>query len=188
MIRSAYSSALIRATCDAFIVEVERIFRQENLSYKIDNDGVVHYFQDQEFDESNSSVIAGLAKASHAAARGAFEEAAAALRGATPDTLTAVRRAFDAVENIFKMMFSEPRLGTSEINKRLKPLLSTKYEGRTVDAAKLMASAMSEWVNACHNYRHAPGEPDPSPPPIEVAVALVSTAASHIRWLLTLEG
>lgn len=171
-----------------FIAEVNRIFGEENLGYRLDWKGGVRYFQDEEFERSRAAAITGLAAPKYQAAAEAFEDAHAALAGAAPDTLTAVRRAFDAAENVFKMAFVEARLGAGELTKKLTPLLAQKYPGRSANAAKLNAKAFAEWVNACHSYRHAPGEPDPSPPPMDLAVSLVSGAANYLRWLIVLDS
>jgi hypothetical protein len=161
-----------------FVQFVERTLQEENLSYTIDRAGGMHYLIDQEFSRSYSSLMAGMVSPRYAGAREAIDEAFAAMAEVQPNTLLAVRRSFDAVENVFKMMFAEPRLGSSEISKKLKPALAARFSGREGDASKLQAEAMSGWVNASHQYRHAPSTAESSPPSLALATTLVSSGAS----------
>lgn len=170
-----------------WLKQVARIFAEENLSYVVDIEGGVHYRTDQEIETSRSATVAGLDLQRYYAARDAFENAHFALGNKSPDTLGAVRLGFDAVENVFKLMTGESRIGPSEITRKLGPRLAQTYTGRALDAAKLASKAMGEWVNACHQYRHAPREEEPSPPPIGIALVLVSSAAAHLRWLVELD-
>ncbi len=163
------------------------VLKEEGLSYRLDERGGVHYSPDEEYERSSQAVVLGLAGARYHGALTAFEEGRVALAGVVPDTLTAVRRTFDAVENVFKMMTSEPRLGTAEITKKLKPRLAAIAVDRSADASKLLAESLSDWTNACHVYRHAPGEPDPSPPPLMLAVTLISAGAAFLRWLVDVD-
>jgi hypothetical protein len=54
-------------------------------------------------------------------------------------------------------------------------------------AANKSVSALADWVDACHNYRHEEGVEEPSQPPIELAVELISTGASFLRWLISID-
>ena len=37
-------------------------------------------------------------------------------------------------------------------------------------------------VSAAHFYRHAPGTPDPTPPSLQLAIAMFISGAGHLRW------
>jgi len=167
---------------------VERALREENLGYSVDARGGVHFFVDEQFERSRVSLIAGLHAPRYAGIAAAIEESHRALAGAEPDTLEAVRRAFDAVENLFKLMFAVPRLGSSEIGAKLKPSLPALFPGRAGDASKLIADAMSAWVNACHQYRHAPSDEQPAPPPLSLALTLIGSASDYLRWLAGIDA
>lgn len=179
---------IYRSTIDRdrqkYLEFVARAMREENLSYRLDGEGGVHFYVDEEFERSRASTLSGLEGAQCAAAREAFEDAHRALLAADP--LSAVRRSFDAVENVFKVRFSVPRLGASEIKGNLTPYLSTIYSGRVADAAGRLAASFAEWTNAGHQFRHAPGEADPSPPPMDMAISMVAGAANYLRWLVSL--
>src|ERR1700757_1696046 len=49
--------------------------------------------------------------------------------------------------------------------------------------ARKMLSSLKDWVDAAHFYRHEPGTEDVAQPPLPLALYLVSTGASHLRWL-----
>jgi hypothetical protein len=169
-----------------FRAEVERMMREENLSYRVDEAGGVHFYVDEEFERSRNATIIGLSGDRYHAARDAFDDAHRALLA--NDTLGAVRRSFDAVENVFKIRFGVPRLGASEIKSKFNPTLPDHYSGRATDAANRLSAAFAEWTNAAHQFRHAPGIADPSPPPMEITIIMMSEAASYLRWLVTLES
>lgn len=163
---------------------VSRAFVEENMSYRLDNKCGVHFFRDEEFERSRVSTIGGLEGENRRAAREAFEDAHRALLN--NDTLTAVRRSFDGVESVFKQRFSVSRLGATEIKSQLTPVLQASSSGRVLNAANRIVATMSEWTNSVHQFRHAPGEADPSPPPLEMAILLVSEASAFCRWLIDL--
>ncbi len=165
-------------------IDVERMFREENLSYKIDSLGGIHFYVDEEFERSRSAAVSGLSSAQYRAALDAYDDSHRSLLSG--DNLSAVRRSFDAVENVFKLAFQVSRLGASEIKSKLNPVLAVTYSGRGLDAANRLSASFAEWVNAAHQYRHAPGEADPSPPTQDLAILMVSGASSYLRWLIGL--
>lgn len=161
---------------------VRRCLDEENISFEMDEAGGLHYRVDEAFQNSRSASLAALDKPDQVAARMAFEEANRALTGHPSDTLLAVRRAFDAVENLFKIRFGTARLGMAEIRTALQTI-GDASGSRAGDAARRLNAAFGEWTNACHQYRHAPGEADPGPPPRWLATALVDGASTYIRYL-----
>jgi hypothetical protein len=46
-----------------------------------------------------------------------------------------------------------------------------------------MLASFSDWVDAAHHYRHAPGEGQPTEPPEEVWQLLMSQGGGFARWL-----
>jgi hypothetical protein len=119
-----------------------------------------------------------------------FEGAMAALAKAPPDTKTAIRCTFSAAENLFKLMIAKSlRLAADEAQK-LEPLLQRLYASDDVAkrASLKLLAAFKDWVEAAHFYRHEPGREEPSPPPLPLAVHMVSVGASFIRWLAELDA
>lgn len=185
-----YAWRLLRGSgqADTFRNFVRRALLEEGLGYRLDDQGGVHLNVDIAFETGRIAALSALARPEHSATREAFERGYTALDSDPPDTLTGVRAVFEAVENRFKQMFAVPRIGSSEVTRYLQPLVRDRHVGPAQAAAGRMAESLGQWVNACHSYRHAAGEPEPAPPPMNVAVALISSGAAHLRWLLSFEG
>lgn len=166
---------------------ISRVFQEEHLAYLLDAGGGVRYRHDEELERNLAATIGGLEPERFAGARQSFEKSRAALSQATPDTLSAVNDAFRAVENVFRLLTGASLLGTNDVKKEVKRLVDTKYGQVATDAGRLMADSFADWVTASHLYRHAPEEPGPVAPPLDLAVVMVSSAAAYLRWLLELD-
>ena len=59
--------------------------------------------------------------------------------------------------------------------------------GAALEASKQLLNSWSDWVVALQQYRHADRTAEPSPPPTDLAVALISTGTDFLRWLLDIE-
>jgi hypothetical protein len=170
------------------LARVSRIFQEENLGYRVDRKGGVHYAVDAEFERNRASAVRSLGGDRYAAALEHFEAAQTALDSIPPETRTAVRQLFDALETVFRLMLPKvSRLGAAEVERDLKPLVLPLYEGAARNFASLMLNSLADWVNAAHQYRHAQGTEQPSAPPLELAVGSVSSGAAFLRWLAELD-
>jgi hypothetical protein len=172
-----------------WLAEVRRIFKEENVHYSVDDLGGVHFAFDEEFARGTAAAISSLQGSRYNNALTAFEDAMVALSKGPPDGKTAIRRTFDAAENLFKMMFqNSPRL-TSQDAKKLVPLLQRAYSTDSVatGAASKLLSAFTDWIDAAHYYRHEAGRPEPIQPPLALTVQMISVGASFIRLLAELD-
>jgi hypothetical protein len=173
-----------------WVQEVRKIFAEENVHYTIDNHGGVHFQFDEEFARNRAAAIGALQNSRYANALHAFEGAMAALAKAPPDGKGAIRGVFSAAESIFKLILPNvPRLGAAELD-GLAPLLQKVYadDDTAKSASAKMLSAIKDWVNGAHFYRHEPGTEEVAQPPLRLAVYIVSTGASHLRWLAELDA
>jgi hypothetical protein len=50
-----------------------------------------------------------------------------------------------------------------------------------------MLNSLKDWVDAAHFYRHEQGAEEVTRPPLRLAVYIVSSGASHVRWLAELD-
>ncbi len=117
------------ALASSWLQFCSRVIKEENLGYRIDTRGGVHPLVDEEFERSRVAALAGLNGARYAAVRDAFEAGHAALEADPADTKGCIRSGFEAVEILFKLMApGVPRLGTSEIQKHLVPILDRHYK------------------------------------------------------------
>jgi hypothetical protein len=48
-------------------------------------------------------------------------------------------------------------------------------------------NGMGDWIDAFHNYRHEEGVEEPSQPPLDLAVSLISVGSAHLRWLISID-
>ncbi len=166
---------------------ISRIFREENLGYVLDERAGVRHHVDAEFARNQTSVIAALSQERHKATVQYFERAHADLDSTPPDTRNAVRHVLDAVENQFKNMFAVTRLDPSALKKKLGPLVAAKYSGQAQACATQQLEAFGNWVTSVYQYRHADGANEFEPPPLSLAVAILSSGAAHLRWLAEFE-
>jgi hypothetical protein len=176
---------------DKFVAAANTIFREENLSYEVDAKGGVHLYVDKDFERNSASVILGLSKPRYGNVVSNLDDAHTRLTGVEPDSRAAVRATFDAAEALFKLMFPrEPRLTAKGASSNLRPIAQRMTEGNPPAAAASAKAldSLCEWVEACQNYRHEHGQPEVIEPPRWLAVLLVSTGASHIRWLAEIDA
>lgn len=174
-----------------FLAFARRVMEEENMAYRVDNKGVVHYRVDNEHEQNVASAVAALGSARFKAVGDAFQRARDDLAKAQPDTLDALRSLFESAESLFKIVTeSNASLDEREVKGKLSAFVDKKMAER--DEVAKSASArftlgFADWVNACHPYRHGHDQPNAPEPPIELAVALMSSGAAYLRWLATLD-
>jgi hypothetical protein len=170
---------------------IQQIFKEENVSYRIDDQGGVHFHIDQEFARNSATTIACLQSARYANARHAFEGGQTSLSKTPPDGKGAIRGTFGALEAVFRLMFpAAPRLTAKEADQQLRPLLRQAHAGDAAasGAANKLLTSFKEWIDAAHFYRHEQGVPDKVvQPPLQFAIYMVSSGAAHLRWLAELD-
>ncbi|MBB3444238.1 hypothetical protein [Rhizobium sp. BK379] len=174
-----------------FLDDCRRIFAEEQVRYRIDDQGGVHFTVDQEFEAVRISTISGLAAARYNGVRSLYEEAFSALDKTPPDGKTALRNAFFATESLFRLMFpSAPQLNGGEVQKHLEPLINRIYAGQRpgINLAQKLVASLKDWIDGAHFYRHEPGAEEPAQPPLELAIYMVSEAGGHLRWLSKLHA
>jgi hypothetical protein len=167
---------------------VTRVFSEEGLRYRLDVAAGVHFREDEDFESSRAATIAGLGGARYAEALAAYERGVEALDGAEPDTASAVRGVFEAVESLFKLMFDKAkRLGSAEIERLLRPTIPARYPGRAADLANMRVTSFARWADGVQSWRHAEGVEQPSPLPLELALEVISSGSATMRWLISLD-
>jgi hypothetical protein len=169
--------------------QVNVIFVEENIHYQVDEYGGVHPRVDVEFEHNRAATIACLATPRYRNTLANFDAGMAALAKAPPDGKTAIRNVFGAAECLFKLMFGVDRLTGKDAQRLLEPLLqrANANDNTAKSTAGKLLSSFREWVDAAHNYRHEPGQEEPAPPPLPLAIHIVSVGASCIRWLAELD-
>ena len=172
---------------------MSRVFKEENLSYTVDENCVVHYFVDQCFDADRRSALAVIGGVKYQAVRAEFEEAYKSLDVVPPDTKEAVRRVFEALEIMYKLMTGEggrSRLSARDVKEKLGPLLLAACATSPTEQQSLpkFVEAFASWVDAVHWYRHGQGVQEPDPPSMTYAVTLISTGAAFLRLMAIVDA
>jgi hypothetical protein len=173
-----------------WINTIDRIFREENVHYRVEPEGGVRFYIDEAFSRSRASVIAALGQPRYANVLAEFEKGMGALAQAPPDGKSAVRAVFAAVEGLILLMFQGlKRLSAGEVS-RLQPLIQKAFAGdrRAQETSDELLQSLRGWINAAHGYRHEEGRPDTvAQPPLTLAIYLVDSGAAHLRWLAELD-
>lgn len=164
-------------------------FIEENIAFRVDDQCVVHPFVDEEFAQAFTSLVRGLHDPRLRAVHAEVIRAVDSLGGRNPDPKSAVRAMFEAVEIYAKLAVTSckvQRLNRNVVNEHLIRTVVARPELNepAVKAVTHLGEAMIDWIDACHVYRHGQGVNEPSPPPPDLAVALVSTGLAHLRFLL----
>lgn len=189
-----------RIACGTFEAEdgarwltfVRGAFAVENVGYRVDDHGGVHLLVDGEFERSRVATITALGRPRYRAVLKEFEEAHRALDRDPADGKASIRLSFEAVEILFKLLCgaAKPaRLGKSESRDHLVPIVRRLYPGdQTAQRAAIkLCGGFGEWIEAAHFYRHGQGIEEPMPPPLDLAIALVSSGADWLRWLADID-
>jgi hypothetical protein len=153
--------------------------------------GGVHFLIDSEFERTFASAIAGLQAGRYAGARAEFDKVGLALDHIPPDGKGAIRAVFHAAEALFCLMFpTETLLGGTTSERLLRAIVDKHLSGDDAAhaAAHHVVASFKDWVLAAHNYRHAQGTPEPSDPPLSLALLMISEGAGFIRWLAELDA
>lgn len=173
-----------------FLTSVAAVFQEEQVRYRVDSEGGVHFAVDTEFERMRVSTIAAIGSQRYDGVRTAFDGAFAALDLPAPDGKAAMRSVFFATEGLFRLMFPKAhQLSAGEVTKHLKPAVDRYYLGQTpaIKLAQKQIASFTDWIDGAHFYRHEPGSEEPAQPPIELAIYFISQAGGHIRWLAQLD-
>jgi hypothetical protein len=172
-----------------WVTGINRIFRDENVHYRVEPKGGVRFYIDEAFSQARTATIAALSVPRYANAIAEFEKGMAALATAPPDGKGAIRGVFAAAEAVFRLITAAHRLGADELA-GLAPILQRLYaqDGTALRSAQKMLASLKDWVDAAHFYRHEEGSEEPAQPPLRLAIYIVDSASTHLRWLAELDS
>jgi len=169
---------------------VQRVFSEENMGYQLDGKCVVHYFVDEEFERNRFSTLSALDSPRYNASRDAYDMAYKYIDSDPIDTKGAVRSIFESIEILVKQMVDTKNLNKWIVENTLKDKCLEAYAND--DTARKVISKMfdgfAQWVAAIHNYRHGQPDTEPVAPPVNVAVYIISSGTSFLRWLIEINN
>ncbi len=169
---------------------VRKVLSEENLGYRLDNKCGVHYFVDEEFERNRFSTLSLLDNPRYNAIRAAYDMAYQYLDNDPIDIKGAVRSIFESLEILVKQMIPTKNLNKWIVENTLKDKCLEVY--RDDETAKKVISQIfdgfAQWVEAIHNYRHGQADVEPVAPPINVAVYIISSGTSFLRWVIEINN
>ncbi len=169
---------------------VAKAMSEENMGYRLDNECIVHYFVDEEFERNRFSTLLVLDDPRYSSIRTAFDMAYKYLDNQPMDTKGAVRSIFEAIEILITQMVETKNLNKWVVENTLKEKCLLCYESDAT--AKMVTSKMfdgfAQWVDSIHNYRHGQPNPEPVAPPVNIAIYTLSSGTAFLRWLIELNN
>jgi hypothetical protein len=167
----------------------ERVFREENLPYTVADDGIVHFYEDVDFQYTRASVIKGLAERVPSV-HDDLEKAYNALDDSPPNTKLCLQRSFEALENLAKLVLRGKlaRLAPNDVERTVKPYAQAAFASGSAEcrAAGGLIDGMKGWVTVLQEYRHAQESEEIRRPPMDLTVGLLSAGVTYIRFLVSL--
>jgi hypothetical protein len=177
------------ARSQKFVDGVSRILAEENVAFRVDSKGGVHPLIDSAFSSTHHLAIGGLDGARYSATAALVVSIDGALLVSPPDYRAAIRHAFGACENLFKLMYGTPRLDSRTAGEKIGQDQQRLYSGRKAlsGASAKTLESFKDWIDAAHFYRHEEGVEEPQQPSEEIAVMMISQGLGYVRWLATLD-
>lgn len=171
------------------VQQAQRIFKEENMAYEIDDLGGIHPLVDGAFGAAKLSAIVALSSDRYSGTAELVDAIDACLLQDPVDYIGAIRAVFGANENLFKLMFGVQQLKADNAAKYIGPKQQAKYEGHPnlKAASSKTLEGFKDWINAAHFYRHEQGEETLSQPREEFAILMVHQGLAFVRWLAQLD-
>lgn len=168
---------------------VERVLREENIGYVLDEQCGVRFQVDRQFELQHEAALSCLAEPRFSAALAAFEDAHRYFASTPQDLKAALRALFESVEIVAKQMYSADRLTAKLVTNDIKNRILTSYSNDPVARRAIgrVIDGFADWVDGMHHYRHGQGDEEPVVPPASFAVYAMSSGAAFIRWLVQVE-
>ena len=159
------------------------------MAYTIDEAGQIHSRVDEPFERARAEIICGLGDERYGAVRHEVEKAFDALASGERSTKAAVRAMHDALEGYVKLLPKGDKvtaLGPPHVDSVIRPLIEAALANDQTarEVASQYLTGLRNWISACQPYRHAQGVSAPNDPPPPLAMTLVMTGASYLRWFI----
>lgn len=169
--------------------EVSRALKEENLCYRLDEKCGVHFLIDEEFETNVNSTLHCLGDTKYSGSRKTLKHAYDELTSTPPHTKDAIRAIFESIEILVKKMVKTKNLNKWVVQNTLKDIALEIYshDPTSKDSVEKFFMGFGDWVEANHNYRHGQDVPEPTDPPIELAIYILSSGASFLRWLVEID-
>jgi hypothetical protein len=173
-----------------WILAVRSALANRQMAYEMNKQGAIRHRVDAVFQRGAELTLACLRGAALEGPRIDVDAAFDDLLKRPPDTKGAAMKIFSAAETVFKLVVQTgSALTNGNASASLMPIIQRLVENgdqAIKQAQPRLVSAFASWSDACQPYRHGQREEDIVAPPMDLAVALVSQGADHIRWMMSL--
>lgn len=167
-----------------YVEAIRAALSDENLSYRMDDDGSFSYAVDDDFSLQRAETLKGLGHAALTTARDHYEAAFKAMNE-PKDTRSAVREMYEAVEVVARLIAPKYKnLNGTMIRGELLQAALSSGEGDDTERKEAwprMFDSFDDWVSAIHFYRH--GQPSGRTVTEDFAVFVMSTGGGYLRLL-----
>jgi hypothetical protein len=168
--------------------KARNILEEEDLHYRIDDQGGVHYLVDNDFHQLSESTLAGLSDQRFGAARAALQKGLKALAPERQSGKGLIQGVFEAVESTFLVIIgpsNSNRLNKQAAEKHLRPILLHRYKDvpEVNDKVTRMLEVFYAYVNDAHPYRHGAPLDQEHEAPLEMAILSATNGMGYIRFL-----
>ena len=173
-----------------FIEDISRIFEEEYVHFRLDQEGGVHYFIDAEFEQARHAAIQTLSAKRYVNVRDEVEHAYRLLRDPVSNPSDAIHKIFKANEVLFKLIFTGTQnLGTKTIRNHLNPKIDQKYsdDKTSKSASSKLSTQYAAWVEGAHFYRHGQASEAVESVPEEIMHQYMTAGTAWLRWLQTFD-
>ncbi len=173
------------------VEEIQSIFDEEHLNYRMAPEGGIHPRVDALFERDRSATIAGLEDPRFTAARVALQNAFAHLKTNQPSGKGLIREVFEATESTYLTVVGNPRanqLNAQSIDTDLKPMLLARYSSFTdaQDKVDRLLIQFKDWTKTAHPFRHGTAAQQEHEAPVDMAILMASQGMAFIRYLAAL--
>jgi hypothetical protein len=170
---------------------LRRIFSEENLRYRLDNKGGVHFLVDEKFEQNAAAAMDGLGLPKFEAARHELERALDEMSKPNPSGKALIKGVFEAVESTFLAKIQPAPAAVNILNepnvlKYLRPILEARYAGvpEANDKLDRVLEIHKAWVKAAHPFRHGVPFDQIHEAPLDYAILLADQGMAFLRFIV----
>ncbi len=167
------------------VTETNRIFREENIHFQMDDKGIIHPSPDEEYERNRTSTLKALESNSYESSLSHFQNADRHLLEEKYDT--AIREIFLSAEAIAKKITNKDTLNEALCRKNLCEAavnaLSSNEHSKTMIESMMNGYALQ--IKGYHQFRHAQETANNATQ--EIAVLAISNFTTFIRFLIEID-
>ena len=173
------------------VLELRKTFAEENMRYRLDDSGGVHYLVDEIFEATVSSTLAGLGQSKFQGAKAALLIGLDSIGPKNQSGKQLIRNIFEAAESVFLVIANDSslnRINEAAMDKYLKPIMLKKYSSvpDSSDKVERLLETYKPWVKAAHPYRHGVSFEAIHEAPLDIAISMSSQGMAFIRYMAQL--